>query len=50
MVVLLNSKDQKSKIKIVELPRCGNDIPYFAFCTLHFDFQPHPYTRAFIPD
>jgi hypothetical protein len=31
-------KDQKSKMKIVELPQSGNDFLNFAFCTLIFAF------------
>jgi hypothetical protein len=31
-------KNQKSKMKIVELPRSGNDFLNFAFCTLIFAF------------
>jgi len=53
MVVLLNSKDQKSKIKIVEFPQRGNDILYFALCILIFSRIPtheHLYqiSRTFI--
>jgi len=35
---MLKIKDQKSKIKIVELSRSGNDFLNFAFCTLIFTF------------
>jgi hypothetical protein len=32
-------KDKKLKIKIAELPLCGNDFLYFTFCNLIFAFS-----------
>jgi hypothetical protein len=43
--IMLLNKYQKAKIKIVELPLCGNDILNFDICILVFNF---PMVPAFI--